>query len=140
MHGRLWPGQRIIAHGAAGAVGSMVTQLAREFDAYVIDTGSTADPQSALDFSANEFDDLEDQLLDDVGAVHVRPRTTRPYPTSHGWSLISAVESIVAGKGGKRTLTRIMLIAGRTEHDQKNHSSGSHVSGSSSEFCERDGD
>src|SRR5512138_2340727 len=32
-HGRLQAGQRVIAHGAAGAVGSMVTQLAREFGA-----------------------------------------------------------------------------------------------------------
>src|SRR5689334_6613908 len=31
MHGRLQPGQRVLAHGAAGAVGSMVVQLAREF-------------------------------------------------------------------------------------------------------------
>jgi NADPH:quinone reductase-like Zn-dependent oxidoreductase len=30
VHGRLRPGQRVIAHGAAGAVGSMVTQLACE--------------------------------------------------------------------------------------------------------------
>ena len=32
-HGRLQAGQRVIAHGAAGAVGSMVTQLARQFGA-----------------------------------------------------------------------------------------------------------
>src|SRR3954452_15458444 len=36
VHGRIGAGQRVIAHGAAGAVGSMVTQLAREFGAYVI--------------------------------------------------------------------------------------------------------
>jgi NADPH:quinone reductase-like Zn-dependent oxidoreductase len=29
VHGRLRAGQRVIAHGAAGAVGSMVTQLAQ---------------------------------------------------------------------------------------------------------------
>jgi len=33
-HGRLRSGQRVIAHGAAGVVGSMVTQLAREAGAY----------------------------------------------------------------------------------------------------------
>jgi NADPH:quinone reductase-like Zn-dependent oxidoreductase len=32
-HGRLRAGQSVIAHGAAGAVGSMVTQLAREAEA-----------------------------------------------------------------------------------------------------------
>src|SRR5258705_8872376 len=37
-HGRLQAGHRVLAHGAAGAVGSMVTQLAREARAYVIGT------------------------------------------------------------------------------------------------------
>ena len=68
-HGRLQAGQRVIAHGAAGAVGSMVTQLAREFGAYVIGTGRAADRQPALDFGANEFVDLANEALEDVGQV-----------------------------------------------------------------------
>jgi NADPH:quinone reductase-like Zn-dependent oxidoreductase len=47
----------------------MVTQLAREFGAYVIGTGRAADRQSALDFGANEFVDLDNETLEDVGAV-----------------------------------------------------------------------
>jgi NADPH:quinone reductase-like Zn-dependent oxidoreductase len=69
VHGRLQAGQRVIAHGAAGAVGSMVTQLAREFGAYVIGTGRAADCQPALDFGANEFVDLGKEALEDVGQV-----------------------------------------------------------------------
>jgi NADPH:quinone reductase-like Zn-dependent oxidoreductase len=69
VHGRLRAGQRIIAHGAAGAVGSMVTQLAREFGACVIGTGRAADRQPALDFGANEFVDLDNDVLEDVGEV-----------------------------------------------------------------------
>src|SRR3982750_93131 len=69
VHGRLRSGQRVIAHGAAGAVGSMVTQLAREFGAYVIGTGRAADRQAALDFGANEFVDLDSEALEDVGQV-----------------------------------------------------------------------
>src|SRR5215472_4025719 len=69
VHGRLQAGQRVIAHGAAGAVGSMVTQLAREFGAYVIGTGRAGDRQAALDFGANEFVDLDNQALEDVGEV-----------------------------------------------------------------------
>src|SRR6476661_120807 len=69
VHGRLQAGQRVIAHGAAGAVGSMVTQLAREFGGYVIGTGRATDRQSALDFGANEFVDLDNQALEDVGEV-----------------------------------------------------------------------
>jgi NADPH:quinone reductase-like Zn-dependent oxidoreductase len=68
-HGRLQAGQRVIAHGAAGAVGSMVTQLAREFGAYVIGTGRAADRQPALDFGANEFVDLANGDLEDVAQV-----------------------------------------------------------------------
>jgi NADPH:quinone reductase-like Zn-dependent oxidoreductase len=69
VHGRLQAGQRVIAHGGAGAVGSMVTQLAREFGAYVIGTGRAADRQAALDFGANEFVDLDSEALEDVGQV-----------------------------------------------------------------------
>jgi NADPH:quinone reductase-like Zn-dependent oxidoreductase len=69
QHGRLQAGQSVLAHGAAGAVGSMVTQLAREFGAYVIGTGRAADRQTALDFGAQEFVDLENDALEDVGGV-----------------------------------------------------------------------
>jgi NADPH:quinone reductase-like Zn-dependent oxidoreductase len=68
-HGRLQAGQSVLVHGAAGAVGSMVTQLACEFGAYVIGTGRAADRQTALDFGANEFVDLENDALKDVGRV-----------------------------------------------------------------------
>src|SRR5262245_53903570 len=68
-HGRLRAGQSVLAHGAAGAVGSMVTQLAREFGAYVIGTGRAADRQKALDFGAHEFVDLDNDALEDVGGV-----------------------------------------------------------------------
>jgi len=68
-HGRLRAGQSVLAHGAAGAVGSMVTQLAHEFGAYVIGTGRAADRQAALDFGANGFVDLDNEALEDVGQV-----------------------------------------------------------------------
>ena len=47
----------------------MVTQLAREAGAYVIGTGRTADRQTALDFGAKEFVDLENYALEDFGGV-----------------------------------------------------------------------
>jgi NADPH:quinone reductase-like Zn-dependent oxidoreductase len=40
----------------------MVTQLAREAGAYVVGTGRAADPQTALDFGAQEFVDLENDV------------------------------------------------------------------------------
>ncbi|MDX3235301.1 NADP-dependent oxidoreductase [Streptomyces sp. ME03-5709C] len=69
QHGRLQAGQTVLAHGAAGAVGTMVTQLAREAGAYVIGTGRAADRDKALDFGAHEFVDLENDTLKDVGSV-----------------------------------------------------------------------
>src|SRR5438552_637756 len=68
-HGRLQAGQSVLVHGAAGAVGTMVTQLASEFGAYVIGTGRAADRQKALDFGAQEFVDLENDALKDVGRI-----------------------------------------------------------------------
>ena len=68
-HGRLQAGQSVLVHGAAGSVGTMVTQLAREFGAYVIGTGRAADRQKTLDFGAMEFVDLENDALEDVGGV-----------------------------------------------------------------------
>ncbi|WFU05147.1 NADP-dependent oxidoreductase (plasmid) [Rhizobium sp. CB3171] len=69
QHGRLQPGQSILVHGAAGAVGSLVAQLARDFGAYVIGTGRSADRHKALEFGAQEFVDLENDVLEDVGGV-----------------------------------------------------------------------
>ena len=68
-HGRVRAGQSVIAHGAAGAVGSMVTQLAREAGAHVIGTGRAADRKKALEFGAQEFVDLDNDVLEDVGGV-----------------------------------------------------------------------
>src|SRR5499426_3893403 len=68
-HGRVHAGQSVLAHGAAGAVGTMVTQLAREAGAYVIGTGRAADRQKVLDFGAHEFVDLDNDALQDAGEV-----------------------------------------------------------------------
>jgi NADPH:quinone reductase-like Zn-dependent oxidoreductase len=68
-HGRLRAGQSVLAHGAAGAVGTMVTQLAREAGAYVIGTGRAADRAKALDYGAQEFLDLDNDTLESVGDV-----------------------------------------------------------------------
>ena len=69
VHGGLRAGQSVLVHGAAGAVGSMATQLAREAGAYIIGTGRAAHRQPALDFGAQEFVDLENDALEDVGGV-----------------------------------------------------------------------
>src|SRR5499425_1562925 len=71
QHGRLQAGQSVLAHGAARAVASMATQPARQAGAYVIGIGRAADRQKALDFGAQEFVDLDNDVLEDVGGVHL---------------------------------------------------------------------
>jgi NADPH:quinone reductase-like Zn-dependent oxidoreductase len=68
-HGRLQVGQSVLVHGAAGVVGSMASQLARKAGAYVIGTGRTGARQAALEFGAQEFVDLDNDALEDVGKV-----------------------------------------------------------------------
>jgi NADPH:quinone reductase-like Zn-dependent oxidoreductase len=69
VHGHLQVGQSVLVHGAAGGVGSMVTQLAREAGAYVVGTGRAADREAALGLGAQEFVDLESDALEAVGEV-----------------------------------------------------------------------
>jgi NADPH:quinone reductase-like Zn-dependent oxidoreductase len=68
-HGRLLAGQSVLVHGAAGVVGSMATQLAREAGAHVIGTGRAHHRRTVLDLGAQEFVDLENDALEDVGGV-----------------------------------------------------------------------
>ncbi|MET7750119.1 NADP-dependent oxidoreductase [Micromonospora sp. NPDC005367] len=68
-HGRLREGQSVLVHGAAGAVGSMATQLARHAGAHVIGTGRAGGRQTAADFGAHEYVDLDNDTLEDVGGV-----------------------------------------------------------------------
>src|SRR6185369_10374871 len=50
-------------------VGSMASQLARDAGAYVIGTGRADARQTALEFGAHEFVDLDNDALEDVGEV-----------------------------------------------------------------------
>jgi len=110
-HGRLQAGQSVLAHGAAGAVGTMVTQLAREAGAYVVGTGRAADRQKALDFGAHEFVDLDNDALEGVGGVDlvfdviggdVQKRSARLIRS--GGTLISVVGPPEAWPAGGRAI------------------------------------
>jgi NADPH:quinone reductase-like Zn-dependent oxidoreductase len=70
-HARLMAGQTVLVTGAAGGVGSMAVQLAREAGARVIGAGRSADRETALGLGAEAFLDLGVEQLDDVGEVDV---------------------------------------------------------------------
>jgi NADPH:quinone reductase-like Zn-dependent oxidoreductase len=70
-HGALRAGQTALIHGAAGAVGSLAIQLARDAGARVIATGRAADAEIARSLGADAFLDLEADPLEQAGEVDV---------------------------------------------------------------------
>jgi NADPH:quinone reductase-like Zn-dependent oxidoreductase len=70
-HAHLRAGQSVLIHGAAGSVGSIAAQLARQVGARVIGTGRAADRKRALDVGADEFLNLETDSLEAAGEVDV---------------------------------------------------------------------
>src|ERR1700752_1017963 len=68
-HGQLESGQTVLIHGAAGGVGSVAVQLAREAGARVIGPGRAAHRQTVLDLGAEVFVDLDGDRLEDIGEV-----------------------------------------------------------------------
>jgi NADPH:quinone reductase-like Zn-dependent oxidoreductase len=70
-HARLTTGQTVLIHGAAGGVGSIAVQLAREAGARVIGTGRAADRETALGLGVSAFLDLQADKLENAGEVDV---------------------------------------------------------------------
>ena len=70
-HAGLTIGQTVLIHGAAGGVGSIAVQLAREVGAAVIGTGRAADRDTALGLGVHTFLDLQTDKLEDAGDVDV---------------------------------------------------------------------
>jgi NADPH:quinone reductase-like Zn-dependent oxidoreductase len=70
-HAHLTTGQTVLIHGAAGGVGSIAVQLAREAGARVIGTGRAGDRDVALGLGAQTFLDLDADDLRHVGEVDV---------------------------------------------------------------------
>ncbi|MFF5112186.1 NADP-dependent oxidoreductase [Streptosporangium sp. NPDC000509] len=70
-HAHLTTGQTVLVHGAAGGVGSIAVQLAREVGARVIGTGRAGDRDVALGLGAQAFLDLDADDMRHVGEVDV---------------------------------------------------------------------
>ncbi|AVT32623.1 NADPH:quinone reductase [Plantactinospora sp. BC1] len=70
-HGQLRTGQTVLIHGAAGGVGSIAVQLAREVGAHVVGTGRADDREVALGLGAQTFLDLDADDLRQAGEVDV---------------------------------------------------------------------
>ncbi|MFJ8005223.1 NADP-dependent oxidoreductase [Streptomyces fagopyri] len=70
-HGRIETGRTVLIHGAAGGVGSIAVQLAREAGAHVIGTGRSTDRETVLALGAHAFLDLGTDRWEDAGQVDV---------------------------------------------------------------------
>jgi NADPH:quinone reductase-like Zn-dependent oxidoreductase len=71
VHAGLRTGQTVVVHGAAGGVGSIAVQLAREVGAAVIGTGRTDDRDVVLGLGAQAFVDLDAEPLEGIGEADV---------------------------------------------------------------------
>ncbi|HEX5622012.1 MAG TPA: NADP-dependent oxidoreductase [Solirubrobacteraceae bacterium] len=81
-HGRLAVGERVLIHGAAGAVGGLAVQLARARDAYVVGTAAAAELGLVRELGAQEAVDAAtgfeaavapvDLVFDTVGGERLR--------------------------------------------------------------------
>jgi NADPH:quinone reductase-like Zn-dependent oxidoreductase len=71
QHGQLGIGQTVLIHGAAGSVGSIAVQLAREAGARVMGTGRAAQRETVLGLGADAFLDLQQDRWEDIGQVDV---------------------------------------------------------------------
>src|ERR671934_115982 len=70
-HGRLAAGERVLIHGAAGAVGGLAVQLARMRDAYVVGTAAAAELGLVRELGAQEAVDAATGFEDAVAPVDV---------------------------------------------------------------------
>ena len=70
-HAHLRAGQTVLIHGAAGGVGSIAVQLARQVGSRVIGTGRAGDRDRAVGLGVDEFVDLETDRLEDAGEADV---------------------------------------------------------------------
>src|SRR3954464_14663887 len=68
-HGRLAAGERVLIHGAAGAVGGLAVQLARTRDAYVVGTAAAAELELVREPGAQEAVDAARGFEDAVAPV-----------------------------------------------------------------------
>ena len=71
VHARPQAGETLLIHGAAGGVGSIAVQLAREIGTRVIGTGRAGDRDAVLGLGVDTFVDLQSERLEDVGQVDV---------------------------------------------------------------------
>jgi NADPH:quinone reductase-like Zn-dependent oxidoreductase len=94
-HGRLEAGQTVLITGAAGSVGSLAVQLAREAGARVIGAGRGSQSETVLGLGADRFVDLDTGGLDRVGEIDLLFDTVGGESRERGVGLVRAGGTLV---------------------------------------------
>jgi NADPH:quinone reductase-like Zn-dependent oxidoreductase len=105
-HGHLHAEQTVLIHGAAGGVGSAAVQLAREVRARVIGTGRAAHRQTVLDLGADDFVDMDHDLLENIGEVDLVLDVLGGDILDRSAELVRAGGAVVSVVGSPRTSAR----------------------------------
>ena len=111
-HGQLAPGQTVLIHGAAGAVGSIAVQLAKAKGARVIGTGRAKVESLVLDLGADQFVDVEEDDWPNV----VEP-VDLVYDTIGGEVLARSADIVKPGGA-------LVSVASPPTHRSRGHSLG----------------
>lgn len=64
--GRIRAGDKVLIHGASGGVGSFAVQIAKQFGAYVVGTGSGVHREFIQNLGVDEFIDYTTQCFDEL--------------------------------------------------------------------------
>jgi NADPH:quinone reductase-like Zn-dependent oxidoreductase len=117
-HGQLAKGQRVLIHGAAGGVGSLAVQLARQHGAYVIGTVSSLHAEAArtlgvdevIDYSKTRFERVVgevDLVFDTVGGDRLERSASVVRP---GGRLVSVASEPSQQQAAERGITSIYFV------------------------------
>ena len=100
-HAQLQPGERVLIHGGAGAIGTFAIQLAKLHGAYVVATASSRNcdfvrglgADEVIDYHASRFEDVArdiDVVLDTVGGDTLERSWTVLRPSGRLVTVVSA--------------------------------------------------
>ncbi len=102
----LLPGERVLVHGGAGAVGTFAIQLAKWKGAQVVTTVSARNAALASDLGADQVVDYQREPFEDAGPFDVVFDTVGEDTLQRSWNVL---------KPGGRVVTIVSLAAESTE-------------------------
>lgn len=126
-HGRLRKGQKVLIHGAAGAVGAYAVQFAKKIGAQIYATASTADKEylyslgafEVIDYRKDNFTKKVENM--DLVLVLVGGDTQlRSYSVlKEGGRLVSTTGPILESEAKKHKVTGISMVIKQSAEDLK---------------------